>query len=126
MNKKVSRSVFLLVLTLCMVVMLVGCSSNISEIEGVTTKRFQKDLNKLANVIAKSASEQQYNEKEINKIVDKMNTPSYKNKLTSQELILLESVNESLKDLKVDLTTGEQIMNSYTFNSMKWFLEPKN
>lgn len=126
MNKKANKRIFLLVLILCMSVIFTGCKDNTSNIEGVTTKKFQKDLNSLAKIIAKSASEQEYNEKEINEIVEKMNETSYKNKLTSQELVLLENLNESLKDLKIDLTTGEKIMDGYTFDNMKWFLQPEN
>ena len=66
-----------------------------------------------------------YYEDDINKIFDKMNKIEYKNKLNDYELLILESLTNSLDGIKEDLTTGKKMIQSTTTKDIDWVFEMK-
>lgn len=123
-GKSINRIIVLLMIVVLGMVCLVGCRDKYYlEFEGVTSKKLEKDFNKLVTLIAKSASEQEYNEEDIGKLIDKINTPKYRKDLTLYEIGLIEMLNEPLEDLKNDLSTGERIVKSTTLNKMDWLIQ---
>lgn len=123
-GKKMNKIIFLLLVVVLVMVCLAGCSEKELEFEGVTTRKFKKDLNELRMLIIISASEQEYNP-EIDDFMKKMNSTDYTKKLTMQEVVILETLNKSIDDLKHDLSTGEQTISSYTFDDLRWIIEPE-
>lgn len=116
MNK---RYFILVLLVLLILGLLSGCGSNLPE--GFENKKFLKDLDKISDLALKSMSEQKYYEDEINDRLDDM--IEYKEDLNDYEILILDSLIESLKKVKKDLTTGEKVVQSTTFEKIKTIRE---
>lgn len=119
MNKKI---ILMLILVLCMSIVFVGCGSKELP-DGIESKVFFKDLNTAYESLLDSMADKTYYEDDINKIFDKMNKIEYKNKLNDYELLILESLTNSLDDLKEDLTTGKKTIQSVTTKDIDWIFE---
>ncbi len=116
------RKVIVLTLLICVVLLILsGCGEKLPD--GIENKTFFKDLSKAYGLIVRSMSDQTYYEDEINDIFSKMNKESYKIKLNDYELLILETLSNSLPDVKKDLTTGDRIIQSATTNEFKWILD---
>ena len=116
-NKKL---ILLLVLALTMGV-LSGCSGGLPE--GIESKTFLKDMNKIYDLSIISMSEQTYYKDDINKILDGMNGEKYKEKLNDYELIMFELLLEVLIKVEEDLTTGKKMIQSTTLDEIKLIKE---
>lgn len=123
-GRRVNKKRALLLVVVLVMVCLAGCSEKELEFEGVTTRKFKKDLNELRMLIIISASEQEYNP-EIDDFIKKMNSTDYTKKLTMQEVVILETLNKSIDDLKHDLLSDGQTVSSYTFDDLRWIIEPE-
>lgn len=118
---KLNKIAFLIILMLCVSIILSGCGEKLPD--GIENKVFFKDLSKAYGLIARSMSDQIYYEDEINDIFSKMNKENYKVKLNDYELLILETLNSSLPDIKKDLTTGDCIIQSVTTNEFEWIID---
>ena len=107
---------------MCIAVLIVGCRPKI-ELKGVENRRFHRDLVKLREILLECLREDEYREKEINEIMNKMNKYDYKKKLNSIEIVLLENLNDSLDDLKYDLSDEDNAIMTSTYNKLNWLLQ---
>lgn len=121
-GKKVGKMVALLLMVVCTSMILTACGNRKVKFEGVTTKRFEKDLNKLRTLTLMSMREKKY-DTNIDDIIEKMNSIDYTKKLTTQEVIILANLNKSIDDFKKDLSTGKKLISSYTFDDLNWLLQ---
>lgn len=117
MNKKL----VLLIFVLCVSLLLTGCSEELPE--GIESRTFFNDLDRACELLLISMADNTYYEEEIGKIFGKMNEEKYKEKLNDYELLILETLNSNLNDIERDLTTGDRIITSITFEKIEWILD---
>ncbi len=119
---KVNKRLNLILIAALIMGVLAGCGGG-SLPSGVENKSFIKDMDKLYDLTLKSMSEQKYYENDINKILDKMSTSKYTNKLNPYEASMLELSKDILVRVKEDLTTGERIIQSETLEEVTAIME---
>lgn len=118
---KVSKKLILLLVLALTMGVLSGCSGGLPE--GIESKTFLKDMNKIYDLSIISMSEQTYYKDDINKILDGMNGEKYKEKLNDYELIIFELLLEVLIKVEEDLTTGKKMIQSTTLDEIKLIKE---
>lgn len=118
MNKR--RFIGVVVLILC-VSMIVGCSKKLPE--GIESRTFFNDLEKICNLIIDSWDDGKYNKDDIEEVANEMDKISYRLRLNEYELAILDSVINNLGNIEYDLKDGEGILDCETFDKMQLMLE---
>lgn len=100
MNKRI---ILILISILLITTLLTGCQKKLPD--GIENKNFYKDLDNLLATMVKSFQTKTYKQ-EIDDILEKMNTEKYRDTLNNYELSILDTINETVPDIKNDLNTG--------------------
>lgn len=118
-----NKIIFLLVLVVLIASISIGCSSNKIEFEGVENKKLTKDLIRLRSLIIDSIKEKKYKEDEIKAMLDKINDKKYQEKLNATEILLINHINDIKEDIKYDLSNGNKLLTSTTYEEINWLLQ---
>lgn len=119
---KNKRLILLLVLILSILLLLIGILGGCGKKnlpDGIESKTFLKDMDKLYDIVLKSESERKYYKEDIDKILDKMNEQKYQEKLNDYEIYIYALAKETLPKVESDLTTGEKMIQGYTFDEVE-------
>ncbi|WP_313757194.1 hypothetical protein [Tissierella sp.] len=101
-----------------------GCvGNNKVQFEGVENKKLTKDLIELRDLIISSIKHKKYMEDDIDKILEKISDKKYQEKLNDIEIQLINNINNVKEHLKYDLTNGEKIITSSTYEKINWLLQ---
>ena len=118
MNKaKVNRRLILLLILVLIIGILVGCEEKLPE--GIESKVFLKDMNKLYGLVDKSVADRDYYKDDVDKLIGKMDEEKYLKKLNEYEKSILKLTKETLIKVESDLTTGKKMIQSYTFDEIE-------
>ena len=118
---KINKKLILMLILVLIVGVLGGCDDNLPD--GIESKRFNKDMDSLLMVVVKSLSTKTYKEKDISKIIDKMNEKDYMDNLNNYEISIINTINDILPDIKKELSTGNHTIKSQTYERIKWIID---
>ena len=120
MNKKM---ILMLILVLCVSIVFTGCGNAKVTFEGIGSKKLTKDLTQLRSLVIDSIKDKEYKEDEINEILSKINDKKYQEKLNTTEILLINHINEFKEDIRYDLSNGNKLLTSTTYEEINWLLQ---
>ncbi len=117
------RKLALLLVFVIMVGILGGCSNGGNLPDGIENKKFFKDLSSTYGLILRAMGDSEYEEEKIAKSLAKLNSYVNDKKLNDYEILIVNTLNENIDNIKRDLTQGDKTIKSKTLENVQWLID---
>ena len=118
-----NRKIDLLLVFVMIISISSGCSNGGNLPDGIENKKFFKDLSSTYGLILRSMGNSEYEEEKIAKSLTKLNNYVNDKKLNDYEILIVNTLNENIDNIKKDLTQGDKIITSKTLEEFQWLID---
>lgn len=122
-NMKVNRKLILLLVFVMIIGILGGCAESGELPDGIENKRFFKDFSSTYGTIMRSMRDHSYNEDKVNESLAKLNSYVDNKKLNDYEILIVNTLNENIGNIKNDLTQGDKTITTKTLDEFGWLID---